>query len=599
MKRLLIILFAFLTLTGFGQNEQFIDSTFAKSKRYKDSFVRDGGEMESDRLTKAYMLMAEQEGIAESIEFGWIGAAALKKRQSTIYEYATKLYDVFGNNHATQTTENNQLFISGNIAENEQISLKNPRLGVRSISHSDIAFSSSSAWTVTTMLRPYWLSNAGETSGRQNYVYLSTNNGYGLMLSRTATAFGILDNSAASTTIAFNSISYIGKNTLYTLTYNGLGSLILYVNGIQSATASASPTMTFRGLNGLREYSGTISSHIIRSEELSADQVLAEYELLRDIYPDMFSVEIGEENYTTSNLEMVATPLGIPLSHVTTSANTEKITATADRDFSSDTGWWTKGSGVSIGSGVATYTSVGAGVGLTKASQMTVGTWYKATYTLTRTGGTFRFGSQGVIRSSSGTYTEYMKAAATTLGFYAVTTFTGTLDDISVQEVGWADVDDLYAYLTTTGGYTDYNALKECAAWAYTSNDNSLGAIYGKLYNAYGKDLLKTDIATQANWGWHIATEAELTQFATNDGYRIKAGGSDYWTTANGTNTTGFTALGGGIRNATTGVFEGLKDSTAFWCGDADKVLMLFDDGTAEITTVDKTFGAYVRLVQD
>lgn len=108
MKRLIIIILLFFSLVSIGQNELHIDKTFVRSKAYKDRFIPDGGKMLSDRLTKAYMLMAEKHGIAESIEFGWMSGGASKVRDEI---YVEKIYNFYDNFNGTQTTASLQPLI--------------------------------------------------------------------------------------------------------------------------------------------------------------------------------------------------------------------------------------------------------------------------------------------------------------------------------------------------------------------------------------------------------------------------------------------------------------------------------------------------------
>lgn len=131
--------------------------------------------------------------------------------------------------------------------------------------------------------------------------------------------------------------------------------------------------------------------------------------------------------------------------------------------------------------------------------------------------------------------------------------------------------------------------------WCYHSDDLATGAIYGKLYNKAARDVI---IANPPS-GWHVATEAELTALAANGGNALKVGGTDYWSTAGGTNSTGFTALGGSFRNA-SGTFATLKETSCFWCADSDKVLELHhDNNTAEVVAADPNGGFSIRLVKD
>lgn len=114
----------------------------------------------------------------------------------------------------------------------------------------------------------------------------------------------------------------------------------------------------------------------------------------------------------------------------------EVISVAADREFSSDTGYWTKGSGVAIGSGTCNFTSVADGVGLTRATALTVGRRYKVVFTTSgMTGGGIKGGLAGTSRTTNGTWSEEIVATSTTMGFYAVGTTTGSIDNVSWKEV--------------------------------------------------------------------------------------------------------------------------------------------------------------------
>jgi hypothetical protein len=101
---------------------------------------------------------------------------------------------------------------------------------------------------------------------------------------------------------------------------------------------------------------------------------------------------------------------------------------------------WTKGTGWTIGSGVATKAAGSASV-LSQAQTMTAGRYYIVTYTITRTAGSitpqFAGGStvSGTARSTSGTFTDIMTAVSgnNTVQFSADASFAGTVDDVSVK----------------------------------------------------------------------------------------------------------------------------------------------------------------------
>lgn len=110
----------------------------------------------------------------------------------------------------------------------------------------------------------------------------------------------------------------------------------------------------------------------------------------------------------------------------------------ANSGFGADSDW-TKGTGWTIGSGVATKTA-GSAASLSQAITLTAGSVYLITWTMTRTAGTllprFTGGTtvSGAALSASGTYTENLVAVTgnTTLEFYGDASFAGTVDDVSV-----------------------------------------------------------------------------------------------------------------------------------------------------------------------
>ncbi|KAF0129140.1 MAG: hypothetical protein FD148_1709 [Methylocystaceae bacterium] len=123
----------------------------------------------------------------------------------------------------------------------------------------------------------------------------------------------------------------------------------------------------------------------------------------------------------------------------------EMISATADRDFSSDSGNWT-GTNWSIGSGVDTHTAGANALTLTNAALASApasGNLYQITFTLVTTiAGTVtpNIGSANglAVGTVVGSDTETQVIAATGSGALTFTpdaTWTGTIDNVSVKQV--------------------------------------------------------------------------------------------------------------------------------------------------------------------
>ncbi len=108
---------------------------------------------------------------------------------------------------------------------------------------------------------------------------------------------------------------------------------------------------------------------------------------------------------------------------------------------------------------------------------------------------------------------------------------------------------------TSTGGWCFYNN-------ASVSYDN----IYGRLYNKYAVEDTRGLVPT----GWHIASDQDFSTLSSYLGGTSAAGGKlksiNLWQTPNtgANNSSGFSALPGGQRSATTGLF---RDATnyGFW----------------------------------
>lgn len=111
-----------------------------------------------------------------------------------------------------------------------------------------------------------------------------------------------------------------------------------------------------------------------------------------------------------------------------------------DPGFNNPSAWLT-GTGVSVTGGKAVFTSVAAGQNVRMSiTGLTAGKAFKLTYDVTVTSGTMRGGvgdsTNGAIRSSTNTYTECLIAGSTgILSFAAVTTFTGTVDNVVLQQI--------------------------------------------------------------------------------------------------------------------------------------------------------------------
>ena len=108
--------------------------------------------------------------------------------------------------------------------------------------------------------------------------------------------------------------------------------------------------------------------------------------------------------------------------------------------------------------------------------------------------------------------------------------------------------------------------------WNYSNND-SLGKIFGRLYNYYAV----VDPRFIAPLGWHVASDSDWATLASYLGAdsivggKLKEAGTAHWFSPNtgATNSSGFTALPGGAWNPLTGVFGFIGQAGSFWTSTA------------------------------
>lgn len=112
-------------------------------------------------------------------------------------------------------------------------------------------------------------------------------------------------------------------------------------------------------------------------------------------------------------------------------------------------------------------------------------------------------------------------------------------------------------------------------AWANYDNDVNNNLIFGKLYNGYVTD--NTNPKNVCPLGWHIPVRAEFNDLVSYLGDSNIAGGSlkeagntNWLSPSAGTNSTGFTALPGGLRSVPkpTVNYNGIGSGVGFWASD-------------------------------
>jgi len=154
--------------------------------------------------------------------------------------------------------------------------------------------------------------------------------------------------------------------------------------------------------------------------------------------PDTQSVLMTPTAYSVGSMNSILPPYEV--------LPTELIT---NGDFATDSDW-AKGTGWSIVSGAANANTASSSYFYQTINELAVGKTYSITYTINSyttgnvvTGIGDLLGNRGTIRNAVGTYTDIITFISNTtndyFGFFATSSFTGSIDNVSVKEVRNAD----------------------------------------------------------------------------------------------------------------------------------------------------------------
>lgn len=187
-------------------------------------------------------------------------------------------------------------------------------------------------------------------------------------------------------------------------------------------------------------------------------------------------------------------------------------------DFATDTNW-TKGAGWTIAGGTAVATSAAAGALLSPTvAILQVGRAYEITYDVVVSSGSIAVkagsGGTGTTRSASGTYTENIVCASSAaLNFNPVTTFTGTIDNVSVKELNIPASDAVPTQLLNTdvwnglgtGAWTAGNSAT-LSAQTTTRHDGVSGTVLRTTRNGVTSPYAAQNVLTVGQptrvYGW-------------------------------------------------------------------------------------------------
>lgn len=180
--------------------------------------------------------------------------------------------------------------------------------------------------------------------------------------------------------------------------------------------------------------------------------------------------------------------------------------------FATDSGW-TKGVGWTISAGVATATgAISTALEQTAGTTIIQGKQYLVRYTVTRSAGSITpnlGGTAGTARSADGTYSETIIAGSTQTISFTTSGFTGTLDNVSIRDVGGVTIRNPADY-TLSGTSLTFNRPP-----ASGTNNVLIFAPY-TLINAAGAAQSAADAAIAAQAAAEGAVNAVAYQYNFN-----------------------------------------------------------------------------------
>ena len=160
---------------------------------------------------------------------------------------------------------------------------------------------------------------------------------------------------------------------------------------------------------------------------------------------------------------------------------------------------------------------------------------------------------------------------------------------------------------------TAWNGLTTGAYCWYNNDEASYKMLYGALYNWYTGN----DSRNLCPTGWHVPTDTEWTTLTTllgnlsTGGGKMKStgtleAGTGLWSAPNtgATNESGFSALPGGIRDA-TGTFINISEAANWWSATQSSTNYAwyrhasYNQASVSRGNLSKTFGYSLRCVKD
>ena len=560
--------------------------------KFTNRVLADGGKIHSSKLLEETYLAHKD--LLPNTKILLLPEVGVKTRISESNEFINKLYDLSSNNNdAVQATEANQPYL-GNIP----VGKYNLFGTSKTLAFTSNAFINTAQWSVALVFTQRESTNLliGGTTTKIQVNGLSQN---------TITFIN-----ESGTSVSMNISNTIGRRNVLILNALGDGNLQVWLNGVSQGSIVNPTNVNFTTLYGATHSRTWLAS--IFNKALSSTEISNLNTFLTSTFEDIPSVKIGYQSWELHNFDGVVDGVGNVINEVqgaTTDGNSELV---VNGGFDTDSDW-IKFDGWSITNGLLSRdgTPYPSDAYQYNPGLVQLGKVVKITLTnvIVNTG-QFRVAYMTGFTpyvTSSGNYTFFIKSYAQD-GLYFTNSegFNGSIDSISIKDVGWDDstnvYNDVYASTSGTAAVKEQAALKAAAMWCYYNNDINSGAIYGKLYNWYAVKL----ISLNPPIGWRVPTSADFTQLSSYLGGDLVAGGKmkysglSYWASPNtgATNESGFSGLPCGIRNE-TGVFANLNSYTWYKVADFNVDYRLYTGETLlAVAGSNYIYGMSLRLLK-
>jgi uncharacterized protein (TIGR02145 family) len=444
------------------------------------------------------------------------------------------------------------------------------------IDFTDKVFDAGDSWTLTKRVK---INSKG--TGR---VYLGA-----AWIETTATTVVLNSGTVAVLTGTYN----FEAGRTYTIEFqysNGVGLIMVGVGNtmIPISTTPLSGAITFGQISYSTTYPTDMAIYAfhLTNTRKSSYQSALDHAFLSTLFPDMESVVIGNQVWSTDNFCGTVAGDGTVVQEVqgaTTDGNAEKVLST---DFTN----WSRG-GTVTAYGDKTFTTSAAGscasayfvqgkanrAKLIGTSDVAWSLYDNTVKIVDIPSGAFDIPAYWVFLS---TFKVLLSGAGTI-----------TFTTISCKEVGASDSTLVYNYVyaatTGTAAVKDLAATKAAAGWCHYDNSAANGAVYGKLYNWYAVHLF--DLYPPVK-GWRVPSKLDFDQLVAVNGGSTVAGGKlkakfGGFDNAFSSNESGLSAIASGIRDE-TGAFISLGVNTRMHGSNAYRLAMTTESAAASVDDI-------------